>query len=113
MFCSFDLTSTSACLRGISSNAATANDVTSRGSATPAFWHMAYILAALTSCSLNLRTLVLLPFASPAILSSPRTSISVACQRLARLPVFTHASFQASQRRATVNVHLFLALLDP
>src|SRR5215211_7108820 len=38
-----------ACVRGMSSKAATANPVTSMGSATSAFWHMAYIRAALMS----------------------------------------------------------------
>src|SRR5215210_379463 len=49
MFCSLARTKTRACLSGMSSKAAIASPVTSMGSGTPAFWHMAYILAALTS----------------------------------------------------------------
>src|SRR4028118_65426 len=68
-----------ASLSCMSSKAATASPVTSIGSGTSAFRHMAYIRAALTSCSLNSRTLVVLPFVLSATLTplqKPHESIS-------------------------------------
>src|SRR5215212_11100519 len=52
---------------GRSSKAATANAATSKGSATPAFWHIAYIRAVLISCLLNSSSLAFSLFALSTI----------------------------------------------